>query len=80
MTKLDVTKIVVTTIVGFGASKIASSICLNNTQPDNIPDKVMIHSAAFVVGMMASEVTRKYTNAKIDEIADWYNTNIAKNA
>jgi hypothetical protein len=80
MTKLEITKIAVTTIVGFGASKIASSICINNTQPDNIADKVMVHSAAFVVGMMASEVTRKYTNAKIDEIADWYNRNVTKNA
>lgn len=80
MTKLDITKIVVTTVVGFGASKIAQSICLNNTQPDNIADKVMVHSAALVVGMMASEVTRKYTNAKIDEVAAWYNSNIKKNA
>jgi hypothetical protein len=82
MTKLDITKIVVTTVVGFGASKIAKSICLNNTPTDNIPDKVMVHSAAFVAGMMASELTRKYTNAKIDEIAVWYNERVinAKNA
>lgn len=74
MTKLQITKIVVSTVVGFGASKIAQSICLNNTQPDNLPDKVMVHSAAIVVGMMASELTRKYTNAKIDEIAEWVNS------
>ena len=80
MTKLDITKIVVTTVVGFGASKIAQSICLNNTPTETIPDKVMVHSAAIVVGMMASELTRKYTNAKIDEVAHWYNSTVKKNA
>lgn len=80
MTKLDITKIVVTTVVGIGASRIAQNICLSNSPMESMPDKVMAHSAALVVGMMASEVTRKYTNAKIDELAGWYNSNIKKNA
>lgn len=80
MNKLQITKIVVTTIVGFGASKIAQSICMNNTPTETIADKVMVNSASIVIGMMASDLTRQYTNAKIDEAANWYNANFKKNA
>jgi hypothetical protein len=80
MTKLQIAKIAATTIVGFGTSKIVQSICLNNTQPDNLPDKVMVHSAALVMGMMAADLTRRYTDAKIDEVANWWTTNVKKNA
>lgn len=80
MTKIQLAKIVATTIVGFGTSKIVGSICINATQPDSIPDKVMVHSAALVMGMMASDATRKYTDATIDNVVVWWKINVAKNA
>lgn len=76
MTKLELTKIAASTIVGFGTSMIVKSICINNTQPQTAPDKVMVYSAAFVAGMMASDLTSKYTNHKIDEAAHWWKTHV----
>lgn len=80
MTKLEITKTVAKTIVGIGASKIAHSIIKNNVSPDGITDQVTIGAGSFVVGMIVSDVTAKYTETKIDEIAAWYNANVKKNA
>jgi uncharacterized membrane protein YebE (DUF533 family) len=76
MTKLDITKRVASFIVGVGTTQIVNAICINNTQPTKLTDKVTVTAGAVVLGMIAADVTRKYTDAKIQDIADWYNANI----
>lgn len=76
MTKLDFTKAVVSTIVGIGTASIVTSICSNNTNPDTVPSKVAVGSATVVVGWIAADVTKQYTDAKIDELANWWKENI----
>lgn len=69
MNKLDVTKAVVNFVVGAGVTKIVNDIVANNTNPENIYQKVTVVSGAVVVGMMAKDASKVYTSAKIDEYA-----------
>jgi len=80
MTKLDLTKIVVSTVVGFGTTSIVRGIVSHNTDPENVVDSVAITAGAIAIGMMASRATKQFTNQTIDEIADWWTTNVKKTA
>jgi len=78
MNKLDIAKKAVTIVVGMGTTKIVSGIIQNNTTPEKLADKVAILSASVVLGSMAADYTSQYTNAKIDQIAEWWNENVKK--
>lgn len=78
MTKLEIAKSVTSFVVGAGTSKIITQIIKNNTQPENVTDTVTMTAGAVVLGMMVADVTRKYTDAKIDAAADWWNANVKK--
>lgn len=78
MTKLDITKAAVRIIVGSGTAKIIQGIVSNNTSPEKITDTVTITAGAIVVGAMVGDIAGKYTDTKIDEIADWWKTNVKK--
>lgn len=78
MTKLDLTKSVINFIVGAGTTKIVSQVVQNNTNPKNAAENAQLVAGSVVLGCMAADATREYTNAKIDEIADWWKTNITK--
>lgn len=68
MNKLEIAKKAVTIVIGLGASKISASIIKNNVPTETVIEKVTVTSAAIVIGMMASESTKKFTETKIDEI------------
>lgn len=76
MTKLELTKTVATFIVGVGTSKIVSGIVQHNTNPEKLSDQVSIAAASLVIGSMAADATRKYTDAGIDKVAAWYKENV----
>lgn len=78
MNKIQFAKNVVTTVVGVGTAKIVSSIISNNTNQENVVDKVTMTSASLVLGAMVADVTKRYTDAKIDEIATFVNENFKK--
>lgn len=75
MNKIAFAKNAVSLIVGTGTAKIVSSIISNNTNPENVVDKVTMTSASLVLGAMVADVTRRYTDAKIDQIATFVNDN-----
>lgn len=76
MTKVDVAKKAISFTVGFGTSAIVNGIIKNNTAPSNLPEQIAMPVAGFVVAMMAVEATRKFTDAKVDEVVHWYHTNV----
>lgn len=76
MTKFDVAKKAVSLTVGFGTSAIIGSAIKNNTAPDNTADKVAMPVAAVALAWMISDVTKKFTDAKMDELYDWYLKNV----
>ena len=65
-----VVKFVVSGIVGIGTTKIARTIIDNNIEPETTKDQVTVGAASIVLGMMAAEATKEYTNASIDHITD----------
>lgn len=75
MNKIALAKNAVSLIVGTGTAKIVSSIISNNTNPENVVDKVTMTSASLVLGAMVADVTKRYTDAKIDQIATFVNDN-----
>lgn len=79
MNKLDIAKLAISAVVGAGTTKIVVAIIKNNVQPDKITEKVAVASAAFVLGSMAADASKQYTDAKIDEIANWITETFKKN-
>lgn len=78
MTKLEIAKSVTSFVVGAGTAKIITQIIKHNTQPDGVADIVTMTAGATVLGMMVSDISRKYTDAKIDAAVEWWNENVKK--
>lgn len=76
MNKTDIAKKIVSTIVGTGTSKIVHGIIQNNVPVNNNIDKVTVVSASAVLGYAAQDASSSYTDRKIDEIINWYKTNV----
>lgn len=75
--KIEITKTVVSFIVGVGATRIAKAIIDNNTEDEEkLHNRVAINSASLVLGAMAAERAKDYTDAKIDEIVEFWDTKI----
>lgn len=72
MDKIEVTKKVISFAVGMGTGKIVNDIIKSNVTADKVIDQVTVVSAGVVIGSMAKDATKSYTDAKIDEIvAKW---------
>lgn len=69
MNKIKVLKVIVNFIVGVGTTKIVYGIIKNNTDPENTFDKATIGAGSLVVGSMAGDATKSYTDTKIDDLA-----------
>jgi hypothetical protein len=74
--KTKIAKFIVSSIVGLGTSTITNAIIVNNVQPATNFQKVSVTAASAAIGMMASDATSSYTNAKIDELVNWWDQNI----
>lgn len=78
MNKLELTKTVVSFVVGAGSSKIINTIIKNNVAPENLTDTITVTAGSIVLGSMVGDISQKYTSAKIDEIASWWKENVKK--
>lgn len=76
-TKIDIAKTIVGAVAGFGASRIAKMVIEKNTdEEERLHNRAAVFSAEVVIGMAVSDMTRRYTDAKIDEAVEWWNENI----
>lgn len=72
LTKTDIAKAAVGWIVAGGTTLIVKGFIENNTNPDTLMQKVSVTAASVVIGGMAKDATRKYTDEQIDKlIAAW---------
>lgn len=78
MNKLEVTKRVITSIVGVGSTQIVSSIIKNNTAPETKTDQVTVFAGSCALGAMVADAARTHTDTRIDEIAAWYSKTFKK--
>lgn len=78
MDKIKAAKLVVNFVVGAGVAKIVQGVITHNTDPEKLTDKVAIGAAAVVVGSMAKDATSSYTDAKIDQLVEWWKEQVQK--
>ena len=69
--QLVVLKWIVSGIVGVGVGKIVHSIIDRSVDPEERTrtERITVPAAAFVAGGMAKDASRRYTDAKVDDIA-----------
>jgi len=72
MDKLTVAKRIISAAVGFSVSKIVYSVVENNVSASSAVDRAAIAAGTYVLGAIAADASRNYTDAKIDEIVAWY--------
>lgn len=70
MLNLNTIKLVTSTIVGLGTTKIVTTIIKNNVDPQTAVDAVTITAGSFVIGGMVADASKQYTDKTIDNIAD----------
>ncbi|QGJ89667.1 hypothetical protein SEA_ODESZA_56 [Gordonia Phage Odesza] len=70
MLNLNTIKLITSTIVGLGTTKIITTIIKNNVDPQNAVDAVTITAGSFVLGGMVADASKQYTDKTIDNIAD----------
>lgn len=68
MNKSKVVKFVARFAVGAGTQNITKSIIQNNVATDNIYTKITVTAASIVIGAMATDATKAYTDEKVDEM------------
>ena len=74
--KIYITKRIVSGIIGYGTSKIVHQVIKNNTEIETTRDWVGITSTRYLAAYVAADMSKTYTDAKIDEIVDWWKKNI----
>lgn len=77
-TKLGVAKFVVSGIVGIGTGKIVGRIIREHITPETLIDKITVTAAAWVIGALATEATKSYTNDAIDQVVETVTTTVNK--
>lgn len=73
MTKLEITKRVVRTVVGVSTSFTVANALRNNVPTETKTQKVQVAIGSSAVGALASEAAGKHTDAFFDEIAAAFN-------
>lgn len=70
---VNVAKLAVSTTVGIGTSRIVKAIITNNVSTDamGVVEETTTIAASYVLGAMVADATKKYTDAKVDAIANW---------
>lgn len=76
ITKIDLAKKIINIVVGFGTAKIVSNIVSNNSSATSIPDRIAVATGSLVIGSMAADATTAYTDAKIDELVNWWRQDV----
>jgi len=76
MTRIEAAKLITKFVVGSSVSFTVSNIVGNNVNVSKPHQQVEAWVAAIVIGMMAAEGAEKWTNQKIEAIAEWWTKNV----
>lgn len=67
---LEILKVTTSTIVGIGAYKVTGAIIKNNVPVNSVLDKITVGTANVVIGLIAADATRAYTDGVFDTIEE----------
>ncbi len=70
--KIQITKAIVGAIVRFGTGSIVYAIVRNNTTPESAFEKISIPAGSFVLGGIASDAARQYSERMIDDLVETF--------
>lgn len=72
MTKTEFAKALAGLIVGGTTATVVREIIKNNVDPQKVSDKAAVLIASYVIGCIAADAAKGWTDAKIDSvIATW---------
>jgi len=72
MNKTDLAKAVTSFVVGSATATVVRQIIQNNTDPEKVVDKAAVIIGSYVLGCIAADASKKWTDTKIDEVvAQW---------
>lgn len=78
MTKTQITKGVAAFVVGSTTAAVVREIIKNNVSPEKVADKAAIFIASYVLGAITADATKKWSDAKIDELIAWWMKNVTE--
>lgn len=79
MRKIDPVKAIkfaTSVVIGAGTTTIVHQIISSNVEKDSVKEQVTVPVASLAIGGMVAEATQRYTDAKIDEIVNYWHTQI----
>ena len=76
MTKTQIAKHVTSAIVGWSTSKVVRNVIENNTEPDGTTDKLAVTIGSYVLGAIAADASKKWTDAQIDKLIAWWTDDV----
>jgi hypothetical protein len=79
MTKTEVAKKISFAVVGTATTAVVHAIVKNNVSANKLSEKVALAVGTYVLGCIAADATKKWTDAKIDELIQWWIVNVKDN-
>ena len=76
MDKIQIAKNAVSLLVGFGTGRVVKEVIENNTDPDTVSDKVGIVVGSYVLGALAADAAKGWTDQKIDKAISWWQNRV----
>ena len=76
MTKTEIAKRVTSAIVGFTTAGVVRQIITNNTTPEDVVDKAAVLIGTHVLGAIAADASKKWTDEKIDALIKWWTEDV----
>lgn len=76
MTKTTLAKRTAALVVGFTTAKVVKEIIKNNVTIDQTADKAAVMIAGYVLGAIAADASKEWTDAKIDMLIEWWTKNV----
>lgn len=71
-TKTDVAKAVTGFVIGACTTTVVRALIRQNVALDKTADKVALAVGTYVLGAIAADATKEWTDAKIDELIEQY--------
>lgn len=76
MDKIDIFKKAANYVVGASVTRVVASVVSNNILAEKTLDRVAVKIGVYVIGGMVSNVSKSFTDAKIDEAVTFWNNHV----
>jgi len=78
MTKTEIAKRVVSGLVMFSTASVVKQVIQNSTSATTISERIAVIIAGHVLGAIAADASKVWTDDKIDELIAWWTKNVTE--